>query len=93
MKVKTYITLNREEINQQIPYALVCETMSGAKWNTGRRKRLMKERFTESEREKIYKLHKQAHSWYLVKGVPDELKLSVKTMLLWQKLADFCCEL
>jgi hypothetical protein len=93
MKVSTYITLNRDEINQQIPYALVCETMSGAKWNTGKRKRLMKERFTEAEREKIYKLHKQAHNWYLVKGVPDELKLSVKTMLLWQKLANFCYEL
>lgn len=93
MKVKTYITLNRDEINQQIPYALVCETMSGAKWNTGRRKRLMKERFTESEREKIYKLHKQARNWHLVKGVPDELKLSVKTLLLWQELANFCYEL
>lgn len=93
MKVKTYITLNRDEIRAQIPYALVCETMSGAKWNTGKRKRLMKERFTEAEREKIYKLHKQARSWHLVKGVPDELKLSVNTMLLWQKLANFCCEL
>ena len=93
MKVKTYIILNREEIQTQIPYALVCETMSGAKWNTGKRKRLMKERFTESEREKIYKLHKQAHSWHLRKGVPDELKLTVKTLLLWQKLANFCYEL
>ena len=93
MKVKTYITLNRDEINQQIPYAVVCEVMSGAKWNTGKRKRLMKERFTEAEREKIYKLHKQARSWHLVKGVPDELKLSVNTLLLWQKLANFCYEL
>jgi hypothetical protein len=93
MKVKTYITLNREEIQTQIPYAVVCEVMSGSKWNTGKRKRLMKERFTEAEREKIYKLHKQAYSWHLKKGVPDELKLSVNTMLLWQKLANFCYEL
>lgn len=93
MKVKTYIILNRDEIRAQIPYALVCETMSGAKWNTGRRKRLMKERFTEAEREKIYKLHKQARNWHLIKGMPDELKLSVNTLLLWHELANFCCEL
>jgi hypothetical protein len=53
----------------------------------------MKERFTEAEREKIYKLRKQARSWHLIKGVPDELKLSVNTMLLWQELANFCYEL
>lgn len=93
MKVKTYLVLNRDEINQQIPYAVVCEVMSGAKWNTGKRKRLMKERFTETEREAICRLHKQAHSWYLKKGVPEELKLSVHTLLLWHKLANFCYEL
>ena len=69
------------------------ETMSGAKWNTGRRKRLMKELFTESEIEAIYRLHKQAYSWYLVKGVTEEIKMTLNTYHLWHKLANFCYEL
>lgn len=93
MQVKTLILLHRDEINRNIPYAFICQTMSGSKWNTGRRKRLFKERFTESERNAIYKLHKQAHLWYLIKGTPEEIKLAPKTLLLWQKLANFCYEL
>lgn len=91
--MKLYISLNSEEIRNQIPYAIVAETMSGAKWNTGRRKRLMKECFTESEIEAIYRLHKQAYSWYLVKGLPEEIKMTLNTYHLWHKLANFCCEL
>ena len=88
-----YIALNRDEIQERIPYALVAETMSGARWGTGKRKRLMKVLFTEAEIEAICRLHKQAYSWYCVKGVPDEVKMSVDTYNLWQKLATFCCEI
>lgn len=91
--MKLYLSLNQDEIRSQIPYSVVAETMSGAKWNTGKRKRLMKEQFTEAEIEAIYRLHKQAHSWYLVKGVPDEVKMTLSTYELWQKLANFCCEI
>lgn len=91
--MKLYISLNREEIMEQIPYAVVAETMSSAHWNTGKRKRLMKQHFTESEIEATYRLHKQAHSWYLVKGVPDEIKMTLATYQLWHKLANFCCML
>ena len=93
MKVETYIILNRDEINQQIPYAVVCETMSGARWNTGKRKRLMKQQFTETEIDAIYRMHKQAYSWYLVKGVPEELRITPRILALWHKLAAFCCEI
>lgn len=93
MKVETYLVLNRDEINRQIPYALVCETMSGACWNTGKRKRLMKQRFTETEIEAIYRMHKQARTWYLIKGVPDELRITPHILALWNKLAAFCCEI
>ena len=91
--MKFYISLNHDEIREQIPYAIVAETMSGARWGTGKRKRLMKQYFTESEIEAIYRLHKQAYSWYCVKGVPEEAKMSVNTYNLWQKLANFCCEI
>lgn len=88
-----YIALNREEIQERIPYAIVAETMSSAVWNTMRRKRLTKEFFTDAEMDAIYRLHRQARDWYLYKGVPDEVKMTVKTYCLWQKLANFCCEL
>lgn len=93
MNVETYIVLTGDEINRNIPYAIVCETMSGSRWNTGRRKRLMKEQFTQTEIEAIYRLHKQAHSWHLVKGVPEELRITPHILALWHKLADFCCQL
>ena len=91
--MKIDIVLNREEIQQKIPYAVVCETMEGSRWETGTRKRKFAQEFTESEREHIYQLRKQAHSWYLVKGVPDEVRMSTQTLLLWHRLADFCASL
>ena len=93
MKLETYLVLDRDEINQRIPYAVVCEGMSSSRWNTGKRKQLMKQRFTETEIDAIYRMHKQARSWYLVKGVPDELRIMPHTLALWQKLAAFCCEI
>lgn len=88
-----YIALNREEIQERIPYPIVAETMSSSVWNTGKRKRLMKEYFTEAEIEATYRLHRQAYDWHLRKGVPDEVKMTMSTYHLWQKLANFCCEI
>ena len=91
--MKVYIGFNPDEIREQIPFSIVAETMSSSIWNTGRRKRLMKERFTPSEIEATYRLHKQAREWYLYKGVPSEISMTIKTYNLGQKLANFCCEL
>lgn len=44
MKVETYLILDRDEINRNIPYAVVCEGMSGARWSTTKRIRMMNER-------------------------------------------------
>lgn len=93
MKVETYIVLDRDEINKQIPYAVVCEIMCGSRWNTGKMKRLMKQQFTETEVNAIYRMYRQAYSCHLVKGVPDELRITPHILMLWQKLATFCCEL
>lgn len=84
------MSLNREEIQERIPYAIVAETMSSAVWNTMRRKRLIKEYFTDPEIKSIYRLHKQARDWYLYSGVPDEVTMSIHTYYLWQRLASFC---
>lgn len=93
MEATIYLTLTHDEVNERIPYAVVAETMSGSRWNTGKRKRLMKQFFTDSEIDAIYRLHKQAYDWYLRKGVPDEVKMTMSTYHLWQKLANFCCEI
>lgn len=93
MKVETYLVLDREEIQNQIPYAVVCETMGSVRWGTGKRKRLMKQWFTETEIDAIYRMHKQARTWHLIKGVPDELRITPHVLALWHKLADFCCQL
>lgn len=91
--MKLYISFNADEIRKEIPYSVVAETMSRAVWNTGKRRRLMKEQFTEAEIEACYRLHKQAYDWYLKKGVPEEVKMTLSTYHLWHKLANFCATL
>ena len=93
MKCETYLVLNREEINKRIPYAVVCVGMSSARWNTSKRKRLMKEQFTKAEIDAIYRMQKQAYNWYLRQGVPEEIRITPHILLLWHKLATFCCEI
>ena len=88
--MRMMLVLDREEVQREIPYALICETRFGATWDTGRRRRMWKELFTQGEREAAYRLFSLAHRWYLVKGVPDEVKMTPETLRLWQKLGMFC---
>lgn len=88
-----YLSFSREEIQKEIPYAIVAETMSRSVWNTGRRKQLMKEHFIEPEIDIINRLGRQAHRWHLTTGVPEELKLTLHTFEMWQRLANFCATL
>ena len=88
-----YIELTREEVQEKIAYALICETMGGARWDTGTRRRKWKEFFTESEQKECEKLYKTANQWYLVKGVPDVVKMTSDTLRMWQKLEEFCAAL
>lgn len=93
MKVETYIVMSRDEIYSNIPYQIIAETMCGSRWDTGKRKRMMKERFTETEIDAIYRIKKHAYSWCLVKGVPEELRITPHILALWHKLANFCYEI
>lgn len=47
--MKTMVTLTHEEAQSYLAYALICETMEGAFWNSGRRRRLYSKTFTEAE--------------------------------------------
>lgn len=88
--MKLEVVLSREEI-ARLPYALICETRYGARWNTTSRKRRWTAEFTEAERKAATRIFTQCHTWYLVKGIPDEIKMSLSTYQLWNKLAGFCC--
>lgn len=86
-----FLHLSHDEICKEIPYMLITETTSRSVWDTGRRKRLWSQIFTEQERAACRKIRQQAHTWALVKGVPDDgVNMTIKTYKLWHKLADFC---
>lgn len=91
--MKMQLELDRSEVQREIPYALVCETRYGRSWNTGFRKRTWVELFSESERRSCERLFRQAHLWYLVRGVPAKVHMSTNTLALWKKLGDFCASL
>lgn len=93
MKTEIAITLNHDEVAKTIPYAMICETRFGKSWDTMRRKRRWVEEFSENERKACRRLFDLSRIWYLVKGVPEEVKMSPSTYELWGKLADFCASL
>ena len=90
MEVKTYIILNRDEINRKIPYSVVCEARYGIRWGTGKRKRKWLEEFTPAERKHTSELFNQAHRWTLTTGAPETIRMTPATFALWHKLAAFC---
>lgn len=84
------LVLNREDIQREIPYEVICEAREGSRWNAGRRKRLWNETFSENEKAACASLFREAKKWYLIKGVPETLMLKPSTLLLWKKLGSFC---
>lgn len=82
------VTLTHEEAQSYLAYALICETMEGAFWNSGRRRRLYSKTFTEAEQRQIPRIKAIAHKWCLVTGVPEKVR-----MRFWQCVCDhrrFC---
>ena len=93
MKVSYYIEMDYEYVRQVIPYQIIAETTSMSIWNTGRRKRLYKQMFTEAEQKKLYEIIKQARRFAFVNIPADGMKASAHTLALWRRLADFCAML
>ncbi|MBQ6403876.1 MAG: hypothetical protein IJI27_08220 [Oscillospiraceae bacterium] len=90
MKAYTMIELSNEEIQRNLPYAIIGETASRSVWETGRRKRLFAERFTEAERELCYCIIRDAKKWLLKTGCPESVKMRTTTYAMWWRLAEFC---
>lgn len=91
--MKIYLSLTKDEIQQEIPYAVICEARYGCRWETGRRRRAWMEQFTEEERVAASRLFRRAHEWTLTRSVPDEIKMTPKTLALWNKLGAFCASI
>lgn len=90
MDVEIRVKLTHDEVNEKIPYAVICETRYGAAWGTRKvRQRWMTE-FDEKTREEAEALFRLAHKWYLTTGVPDVVEMSGRTLALWLRLGEFC---
>lgn len=42
------VEMTHDEVQNNLCYALICETMEGSRWNSGRRRRLYSQTFTRS---------------------------------------------
>ena len=49
MEARIMLKLTHEDVQEKIPYGIVCETYCREIFRTGRAKRLRKERFTDAE--------------------------------------------
>ena len=59
--MKHFMVLTHDEVQNNIPYALVCETMYGCRWNNGSRIRKFANEFTREEQKAISKMKKQSY--------------------------------
>lgn len=90
---KIMLVMTREEVHDNIPYAMICMARYGRSWDTMHRKRRWKVEFTEAERVAAKRLFSQSHNWMLGRGVPDTVTMVTGTYVLWQKLGAFCASI
>lgn len=89
-KIDFIITFSSDEVNQKIPYALICQVRYGSMWNVSKNQREYEKKFTEEEREEAETIFRQAHKWYTTSGVPNQVSMLMRTFVLWLKLGEFC---
>lgn len=91
--MRMMLEFSSDDIATSIPYEIVCMTRESGVWNTTRRRRLFSQEFSREEQKECSRLFQQAHTWLLVKGLPDSVTMAPKTYELWQKLGSFCSSL
>lgn len=89
MEVEIRIKLTRDEVNEQIPYPVICQGRYGSLWDTRKVRNRWREEFDEETREAAESLFRQAHRWYLTTGVPDVVEMPGRTLALWIRLGEF----
>ena len=86
--MKLAFTLDHEEINQKIPYALIYEGYERIK-RGGKALREYKSTFSVDERKEVYQWIKKFYRWYLVVGAPQELTIKNEDIELIERMALF----
>lgn len=81
--------LSDKEIEENIPYKIICNTRYGSVWNTMHRKKRWMTEFSIVEQEAAEEFFRQTHKWY-TKGVPNNVRIEYLTLELWNKIAEFC---
>jgi hypothetical protein len=79
--------LNREELNDKIPYAVIVERWE--KKNFGREKAKYWEEFSPKERRELVKWNTKFYKWYLVKGLPDFAYFNEEDLKLLERAGNF----
>lgn len=85
------IELTHDDVQNELAYALICETMEGAYWNSGRRRRMFSKAFTRSEQQRISNIKAKAHKWYLVTGVPEKGTHELRQLLALAAPCELLC--
>lgn len=81
--------LSGDEIEEKIPYKMLCSVRYGNIWNTMQRKQRWKIEFSIIEQEKAEEIFKQAYRWY-TKGVPSSIRIEYLTLDLLDRITEFC---
>ena len=90
MNLKTEI----DEEQMRKMFYLITETCCGAKYSSGRGKRLFNEMFeTENEKECATKWIRKCKNWTLSEGIPENLKLSSDDIGVLKRLEAYCLKL
>lgn len=88
-KITVSITFDRQEIIDNLPYALICDVVHGHMWTTRERK-AFEQLFIGEEKEIADKIVKQSYKWRIKTGVPDSITITAQEYKIWMILADFC---
>lgn len=88
--MKAQLVLDRNDIQSQLKYELICECFSSSYSNTGKFGRKFGEIFLENEKESVQKIAALCKKWALKSGIPDSYICDIKTFNLWKKLEMFC---
>jgi len=85
------VRYSRDEINAEIPYAIIVENWDKRLFGKG--KRLYDQTFTLREKMSIGGYYTKFYKWYLVKGVPPHSTFVVRNVELLKRAGDFFANL
>jgi len=85
------IKYSSDEINREIPYAVIVESWDKRLFGKGKRE--YEKTFTLKERRPIAGYYVRFYNWHLVKGVPDSCTFTLRNVELLQRAGDFFAEI